>query len=120
MGVTGGRGPERRQQVVEERDRGARVDSGALPEGLKNGVLGSNLDNYAWTWLIVGIVLIFSSIAILAGSQFGRWVGFFAAAIGALSAMAWMPYYPVWSLTYVGIAVLTFYALARYGGRPAT
>jgi len=31
--VTGGRGPERRQQVVEQRDRGARVDGGALPEG---------------------------------------------------------------------------------------
>jgi hypothetical protein len=31
--------------------------------------------------------------------------------------MVWMPYYPIWSLTYVGIFVLTFYALARYGGR---
>ena len=28
------RGPERRQQVVEQRDRGVRVDGGALPEGL--------------------------------------------------------------------------------------
>jgi hypothetical protein len=33
-GVTGGRGPERRQQVVEQRNRGARVDGGAAPEGL--------------------------------------------------------------------------------------
>ena len=31
--MTGGRGPERRQQVVEQRDRGARVDGGAVPEG---------------------------------------------------------------------------------------
>jgi hypothetical protein len=30
--------------------------------------------------------------------------------------MTWMPYYPIWSLLYVGIAVLVFYALARYGG----
>jgi hypothetical protein len=28
-----------------------------------------------------------------------------------------MPYYPVWSLTYIAIFVATFYALARYGGR---
>ncbi|MGZ4213996.1 MAG: DUF7144 family membrane protein [Actinomycetota bacterium] len=90
---------------------------GALPDGLKDGVLGSNLKHYAWAWLIVGIVLIISSALVLMGSQFARWVGLFAAAIGALSAMTWMPYYPVWSLTYVGIAVLTFYALARYGGR---
>src|SRR5258705_12741465 len=91
--------------------------NGALPQGLKDGVLGSNLNNYAWTWLIVGIVLIISSGLVLTGSQFARWVGLFAAAIGALSAMTWMPYYPVWSLTYVLMAVLTFYALARYGGR---
>jgi len=90
---------------------------GALPENLKNGVLGSNLKNYAWTWLIVGIVLVLSSFLILVRSQFARWIGFFAATIGAVSAMTWMPYYPIWSLTYVGIAVLTFYALARYGGR---
>lgn len=92
---------------------------GALPQGetLTHGVLGDSLKNYAWTWLIVGIVLVASSFLILVRSQFARWIGFFAATIGGLSAMTWMPYYPVWSLTYVGIAVLTFYALARYGGR---
>jgi hypothetical protein len=90
---------------------------GALPSGLQNGVFGSDLTNYAWLWLIVGIVLIVSSVLVLAGSQFARWVGYFAAAIGAVSAMTWMPYYPVWSLMYVGIFIFTFYALARYGGR---
>jgi hypothetical protein len=90
---------------------------GALPDNLQNGVFGSNIKNYAWTWLIVGVVLVLSSFLILVRSQFARWIGFFAATIGGVSAMAWMPYYPVWSLTYVGIAVLTFYALARYGGR---
>ena len=92
---------------------------GALPDGLKDGVLGSNLKHYAWLWLFVGIVLILSSFLVLVRSQFARWIGFIAATIGAVSAMAWMPYYPVWSLTYVGIFVLTFYALARYGGREA-
>ena len=46
--------------------------------------------------------------------QMARLAG--AAAIGALSAMTWMPYYPIWSLTYVGLSVLTFYALAAHGG----
>ena len=90
---------------------------GALPDGLQNGVLGSSLKNYAWTWLCVGIVLLASSFLILVRSQFARWIGFIAATVGAVSAMTWMPYYPVWSLTYIGIAVLTFYALARHGGR---
>ena len=43
---------------------------GALPEGLQNGVFGSDLKNYAWAWLIVGIVLIVSSVLVLGGSQF--------------------------------------------------
>jgi hypothetical protein len=90
---------------------------GALPEGLRDGVLGSNIKNYAWAWLIVGIIMLLASFMLLAKSQFARWVGFFAATVMAVSAMAWMPYYPVWSLTYILIAVLVFYALARYGGR---
>src|SRR3954447_25596976 len=93
--------------------------NGALPDGLKDGLLGSNLDNYGWTWLIVGLVLISASFMILVRSQFARWVGYLAATLGAVSAMTWMPYYPVWSLTYVGTAVLVFYALAKYGGRDA-
>ena len=40
-----------------------------------------------------------------------------AAVIQALTAMTWMPYYPIWALTYVGIAVLVFYGLAGHGGR---
>jgi hypothetical protein len=90
---------------------------GALPDRLQDAVLGSNIKNYAWLFLIVGVVLLISSFLILSGSQFARWVGLFAAAIGALSALTWMPYYPIWALTYIAIAVMVFYALARYGGR---
>jgi hypothetical protein len=93
--------------------------NGALPERLEDGVLGDSLTTYAWLWLVVGAVLILSSFLVLTRSQFARWVGFIAATIGSLSAMVWMPYYPIWSLTYVGIMVLTFYALARYAGRGA-
>jgi hypothetical protein len=92
---------------------------GSLPESLQDGVLGSNLDSYAWTWLIVGLVLLGAAGLLLSRNQFGRWVGIAAAAIGALSAMTWMPYYPVWSLTYVGLAVLVFYGLLAHGGREA-
>ena len=90
---------------------------GSLPDNLKNGVLGSNVKNYAWTWLFVGIILIVSSVFILVRSQVARWIGFIAATIGALSAMTWMPYYPVWSLTYIAIGILVIYGLAAYGGR---
>ena len=90
---------------------------GALPDALKDGLLGDKLHTYAWVWLIVAILLIVSSWLLLYRSQLARWVGFVAATIGALTAMVWMPYYPIWSLTYVGLFTLTFYALAVHGGR---
>ena len=93
--------------------------NGRLPDSLKDGLLGSNLNNYGWWWLIVGLVLIGASFMVLTRSQFARWVGLIASAVAALTAMTWMPYYPIWALTYVGLAVLTFYALAKYGGREA-
>jgi hypothetical protein len=91
--------------------------NGALPDRLQDSLLGDDLTTYAWLWLLVGVLLIASSFLLLYRSQFARWVGFVAAAVLGLSAMAWMPYYPIWSLTYIGIAVLTFYALAMHAGR---
>jgi len=91
---------------------------GGLPHRLQDGVLGDNIKTYAWVYLIVGAILLVASFLVVVRSQVGRWVGYFAATLGGLSAATWMPYYPVWSLTYVGIAVVTFYALARYGSRP--
>ena len=41
--------------------------NGALPAGLKDGVLGDNLTTYGWVWLVVGIVLIISSFMLLSG-----------------------------------------------------
>jgi hypothetical protein len=89
---------------------------GPVPQELQDGILGDELDSYAWLWLGVGILLLVSSFLILERSQVARWVGMIAAAVAAITAMTWMPYYPIWSLVYVGIAVLVFYALARYGG----
>ena len=90
---------------------------GALPDALTDGLLGDKLTTYAWVWLIVAVLLLVSSWLLLYRSQLARWVGFVAATIGALSAMTWMPYYPIWSLTYVAMFVLVFYALAAHGGR---
>jgi len=92
---------------------------GKLPEGFKDATFGSNLHNYGWIWLGVGLVLILSSFLLMVRSQFARWIGFFAATVGAVSAVTWMPYYPVWSALYIGLAVLVFYALAAHGGRQA-
>jgi hypothetical protein len=84
---------------------------------LEDGLVGEKLENYGWLWLIVGVVLIVASFLVLSRSQFARWVGIIAAAIGTISAVAWMPYYPVWALIYVAMGIFVIYALGVYGGR---
>ncbi len=89
---------------------------GVLPEDLEGAIFGHSLKTYGWVYLAVAIILFLCAFAVHLHSQVGRWVGIAAAAIGAISAVWWMPYYPIWSLTYVGLGVLVIYALFSYGG----
>jgi hypothetical protein len=90
---------------------------GVVPSNLQAAIFGHSLKTYGWVYLIVGIILILCAFAVFSRSQIARWVGIAAGAIGAISAVWWMPYYPIWSLTYVALGALVIYALAAYGGR---
>ena len=84
---------------------------GVVPQHLEDALFGTSLKTYGWVYLIVGIILILCGLAVMGRSQIGRWVGIAAGAIGAISAIWWMPYYPIWSLTYIALGVFVIYAL---------
>jgi hypothetical protein len=64
--------------------------------------------------LVVGVILILCGVGVLARNQLSRWVGVFASALGAVTAIWWMPYYPIWSLTYIILGVALVYALLTH------
>jgi hypothetical protein len=90
---------------------------GEVPDRLEGAVLGHSLSTYGWVYFIVALILIGSSFGVLSGSQFSRWIGIIAGGIIAISAVWWLPYYPIWSLVYIAIGIFVIYALAVYGGR---
>jgi hypothetical protein len=90
---------------------------GKLPQNLENAIFGHSLTTYAWIYIIVAAILILSAFAVLQRSQIARWVGIIAGAIAAISAIWWIPYYPIWSLVYIAIGVAVIYALVAYGSR---
>ncbi len=90
---------------------------GVLPSNLEAALFGHTLKTYGWVYLVVGIILILAGFGVMAKSQLSRWIGIVAAAILGISAIWWMPYYPIWSLTYIGICFFVIYALAAYGQR---
>src|SRR4051812_31852748 len=90
---------------------------GALPQNLEQALFGRDLNTYGWIYLVVAAILIASALFVLSGSQVARWVGVTAGAIGAISAVWWMPYYPIWSLTYIALGGAVIYGLTAYGSR---
>ena len=97
---------------------------GAIPYGLQGALLGHSLKTYGWIWLIIGVILIFAGAAILGPSnrtsaEVSRWIGIIAAALAAISAIFVMPYYPVWSLIYIAIAIMVIYGLSAHYGEQA-
>ena len=93
---------------------------GVLPQNFEDAIFGHSLKTYGWVYLIVAIVLILCALGVVARSQISRWIGIFAGAILAISAIWWMPFYPVWSLTYIFVGILVIYGLAAHGGREVT
>jgi hypothetical protein len=90
---------------------------GEVPDELEGAVLGTSLSTYGWVFLVVGVLLLLASFAVLRRSQLARWVGITMGVLLAVSAMWWMPFYPVWSLAYVALGTLLVYSLAAHGGR---
>lgn len=90
---------------------------GAVPENLQNAALGHSLTTYGWTWIVVAAILFAAGIGVFTRSQLARWIGIGAAAVGALTAVFWLPYYPVWSIVYILLSFSVIYALGVYGGR---
>jgi hypothetical protein len=88
-----------------------------VPDSLDGALLGTNVSNYGWLWLVTGLILIWASFAILRASQFARWIGIFAAALLTVTSFWWIPFYPVWSVAYIAMGILVIYALAAHGSR---
>ncbi|MGO8870704.1 MAG: hypothetical protein ACLQPH_04750 [Acidimicrobiales bacterium] len=90
---------------------------GVLPQNFEDAIFGHSLKTYGWVYLIVAVVLILCSIGVVARFQVSRWIGIFAGAVLSISSIWWMPYYPIWSMTYIFVGILVVYGLAVYGGR---
>jgi hypothetical protein len=100
------------------------VHNGPGVDNLHNAIFGHSLTTYGWIWLIVGVILIASGFLVLSGrtvpAQISRWIGIVAAGIAAITAVSWLPYYPVWSLIYIGLGVLVIYGLVAHFGEVET
>ena len=77
----------------------------------------SDLNSWGWIMLLLGTGMLLASLAILAGSELGRWFGIAVALLNALGQLFFMTAYPLWAITMLAIDIVIVYALAMYGGK---
>jgi hypothetical protein len=74
-------------------------------------------DVTAWGWihLILGIVVFFAGIYLFSGSPTAAVIAITLAVLSAIANFFFIPYYPIWSLLMIALAVWVIWSLTRPG-----
>ena len=74
------------------------------------------LDVTIWGWihLMIGLIILLAGIGVLSGAIWARAVGTAIAFISALTAFAWLPYYPFWGFLYIAVSIVVIWALTTH------
>jgi hypothetical protein len=73
------------------------------------------LDTTAWGWihLILGVVLVVAGLFLFSGNPAAGVVAIILAGLSALANFFFIPYYPLWSLVMIAMAVFVIWAVTR-------
>jgi hypothetical protein len=76
-----------------------------------------DLDVTAWGWihLIVGLAVLATGMGLFARKTWAGVTGIMLAMLSALTNFFFIPYYPIWSLVVIGLAIWVIWALTRPG-----
>ena len=74
-----------------------------------------DLTQWGWIHLVWGLVMILAGIGVMGGNILARTLGVVLAGIAALVNFAFIPVYPLWSVTVVVISIVVIYALVAHG-----
>jgi hypothetical protein len=76
-----------------------------------------DLDISAWGWihLLVGLAVLATGMGLFARKAWAGVAGIMLAMLSALTNFFFIPYYPIWSLLVIGLAIWVIWALTRPG-----
>lgn len=70
---------------------------------------------WGWIHLIIGIIVFFAGIFIFTGAVWARLVGVIIAALSAIAAFFWLPWYPIWAIIVIAVDIFVIWALTVHG-----
>jgi hypothetical protein len=74
-----------------------------------------DVTGWGWIHLIGGVVVALAGFAVFSGRLWARAVGIALAGLSAIANFLFIPYYPLWSLLMIALAVFVIWALAVHG-----
>jgi hypothetical protein len=76
----------------------------------------SSLHTWGWITIILGVIELTAGFSLVGGGLYGRFVGIFAASLGAIGALLSVGgAYPFWSLGIFAICIIVIHGLVVYG-----
>ena len=76
----------------------------------------SSLHTWGWITIILGVIELTAGLSLVGGGLYGRFVGIFAASLGAIGALLSVGgAYPFWSLGVFAICIIVLHGLLVYG-----
>jgi hypothetical protein len=78
-----------------------------------------SVDYNAWGWvhLLLGVVAVFAGFALTRGATWARIVAVAVAVVSAVTNVAFMSAYPIWSVIMIAINILVIFAVTAHGDR---
>jgi hypothetical protein len=81
----------------------------------QNYVFQFDATTWGWIHLIGGVIVLLAGFSLFSGSVWARTIGVVVAVISAIVNFAWLPWYPVWAITMIAVAVAVIWALTAHG-----
>lgn len=81
----------------------------------ENYLVTFDVTTWGWLHLALGILIVTAGFAVLRGKVWARTVGVLLVLASAIANLAFLPYYPLWSLIVIFIDLLIAYALIVHG-----
>ena len=90
---------------------GAVLNDKVVSVGGHGGVIVADFTVWGWIHIVIGCIMIATSIGLFAMKGWARWMGILFASLSAIFQIGVLPAFPIWALIVVALDVVVIYQL---------
>jgi hypothetical protein len=95
----------------------AAIASDAVFVTAEDYTYGIDLSAWGWIHLILAVIAVLTGLALFTGATWARLVGILLAILVAINYFLFLPFYPLWSIIVIALAVFVIWSLGTVSRR---